>query len=378
MNLKNENIHRKTDTREGMIVAASVLGIVVNLLIAAVKVVLGALTGSIAIVSEGANNATDALSSVLTLLGTKLAGRHPDRKHPFGYRRIEYLTGIVVGVLILVTGLEMLISSVKLIFHPEELSVSYLSVAVIAVSALAKFLLGLYTIRIGKKTGSSALEAVGIESRNDSYASVITIVSALIWLLFRVSVDAYAGIIISALIMKAGYDVLRETLSDLIGRVGEKELADRLYEEIRSTDGIIGAADMMLHNYGPDTWSGSVNIEIDHKKTVGEIYQFIHALQLRIMHEYGVVMVFGLYAVDNDNEQIKAIREAIGAFAGTQGHIVSYHAVYLEPETDRIYCDFVVDYELKDWDGLKRAFIDYMKERYPQSEIELTVETEYV
>ena len=96
------------------------------------------------------------------------------------------------------------------------------------------------------------------------------------------------------------------------------------------------------------------------------------------MHEYGVVMVFGLYAVDNDNEQIKAIREAIGAFAGTQGHIVSYHAVYLEPETNRIYCDFVVDYELKDWDGLKRAFIDYMKERYPQSEVEVTVETEYV
>lgn len=266
------------NSREGMIAAASGLGIVVNLIIAAVKVVLGLMVSSMAILSEGANNAADSLSSVLTLIGTKLAGRHPDEKHPFGYRRIEYLTGLVVSVLILVTGIEMLIESVKCIFTPEELSVSTLSIVIVAASAVVKYLLGVWTIRVSRKTGSSALEAVGTECRNDSFASVITIAAALVFLIFHISVDAYAGVLISALIIKAGFGTLKETLAELIGRPGEKELATRLYQEIRSTDGVVGAADMMLHNYGPDTWSGSVNLEIDHRRTVGEVYGVLHEL----------------------------------------------------------------------------------------------------
>lgn len=365
-------------SRDGMIAVASGIGIIVNLLIAAVKILIGLAASSIAIISEGANNATDALSSVLTLIGTKVAGKHPDRNHPFGYRRIEYLTGLVVSVLILVTGIEMLISSVKLVFEPEPLSVSFVSIGIIAVSAVIKFFVGVYMIRMGKKTGSSALEAVGIEGRNDSFASVISIVSALIFLFFDVSLDAYAGILISALIVKAGCGVLKETLSELIGRAGEKELADKLYKEIRKTDGIIGAADMMLHNYGPDTWSGSVNLEIDHKKNIGEVYQFLRELQLRLMREYSVVMVFGIYGVDNDNPGIKAIRTEITSFIKQKEHLKSFHALYLEPKSNTLYCDFVVDYELQDWDGLRKEFAAYMMERWPQYHLELTIETEYV
>ena len=371
-------LRQDPDSREGMIAAASGLGIIVNLLIAAIKVVLGLLASSMAILSEGANNAADALSSVLTLVGTRLASRHPDEKHPFGYRRIEYLTGLVVALLILVTGIEMLIGSVKRIFTPEELSVSVLSIVIIAVSAVVKFFLGVRTIRIGRDTGSSALEAVGIESRNDSLASLITIAAAVIFLLFHVSVDAYAGILISLLIIRAGFGVLKDTLSELIGRPGEAELASKLYQEIRSTPGIVAAADMMLHNYGPDTWSGSVNLEIDHARTVGEVYAFLHALQLRIMREYGVTMVFGIYAVDNDREGMLAIRKAILAFVQAHALVKSFHAVYLEPETGRLYCDLVVDYRLQDWDALRQEFTDYMQSQFPQNALALTIETEFV
>ena len=364
--------------RDGIIAITSGLGIAVNLLISAVKIALGLLVSSIAIISEGANNAADAFSSILTLIGTKLAGKRPDQKHPFGYRRIEYLTGLVVALFISVTGIELLVSAIRLIFQPEDLSISYLAIAIIAVSAVVKFLLGAYTVKMGKQVGSSALEAVGIESRNDAFASVITIVSAIVFLMFRVSVDAYAGILISALIIKAGFDVLRETLSEILGRPGKKALADKLYQVIRGTDEIIAASDMMLHNYGPDTWSGSVNVEIDHKKTAGEIFQILHALQLRIMEEYAVLMIFGIYAVDNDREDVKAIRAAIAAFAAAQAHIKSFHAVYLEPTTQKIYCDFVVDYELNDWDALEKEFTAYMKQRYPHSDIGVTIETEYV
>lgn len=366
------------DSREGIIATTSGIGILANIFIASAKIVIGLLVSSIAIVTEGANNATDALSSVMTLVGAKLARKHPDEKHPFGYGRIEYLSSLVISGVILFTGIQMLISSVQLIFNPEEMSVSYVSIAIVAVTALIKFFLGLYTIRMGKKADSGALEAVGTECRNDSFASVITIVASLIFIIFGLSLDAYAGILISLLIIKAGFDSLTDTLGDILGRPGDHELAVKIYKEIMKTDGIIGAADMMLHNYGPDAWSGSVNVEIDHGKTVGDIYQFLHELQLRIMHEYKVTMVFGVYAVDNDNAETKALRKNILAFIRQNEHIKSYHAVYIDQADMAIYCDFIVDYKLKDWDAVRAEFDAYLAEHYPEYHAVLTIETEFV
>ena len=370
--------HRDPNSREDVITMTSGLGIAANLLIAAVRVLIGVASSSIAIVSEGVNNLTDAFTSVLALVGAKLAKKHPDEKHPFGYGRIEYLASLVISTLILVTGIEMMISSIELVFNPAEMSVSYLTIAIVAGTAVIKYILGIYTIKMGKKTASASLVGVGTECRNDSFASLITIVTARIFLLFNVSLDAYAGIIISLLIIKAGLDVLKETLSDLLGRPGDKELAQELYKKIRHTDGIIAAADMMLHNYGPDAWSGSVNVEIDHNKTVGEIYEFLHKLQLDIMHQYNVTMVFGVYAVDNDHEDMKKLRGVIARFVKEHRHIKNFHAVYIEPTTRKIYCDFIVDYKLHDWEDLRNEFIEYMGKEYNQPEIELTIETEFV
>lgn len=378
MNLFYKLFKQDPNTREGIIVTTSGMGILVNLLIAVTKIVVGLISSSIAIISEGANNAGDALSSVMALIGAKLAKKHPDEKHPFGYGRIEYLCGLVIAVVILVTGIELLIGSAKRIFHPETLHISYIALVLVALSAAVKFFLGNYTVRMGRKVGSTALEAVGTDCKTDCFASIITIVSALIFLVFKWNVDAYAGVITSLLLIKAGVEALRETLGEILGRPGDKELAAKLYKEIRSTDGILAAVDMMLHNYGPEAWSGSVNVEIDHKKTVGEIYQFLHELQLRIMHEYHVTMVFGVYAVDYDGEYMKELRKTIAGFIRKQEHVKSFHAVYIDQRSDKIYCDFIVDYELKDWEELKKEFEQYMAEKYTGKEVVLTIETEYV
>ncbi len=366
------------NTREGIITTTSFLGILTNVFIAVAKIIIGLLVSSIAIVTEGANNATDALSSIMTVIGAKLAKKHPDAKHPFGYGRIEYLAGLAISGFIVFTGIEMLIGAVKLVFAPEEMSVNYVSIIIVAAAALIKFFLGLYTIKMGRKAESVSLVAVGSECRNDSFASVITIITALLFLIFGWNLDAYAGILISLLIIKAGYDALKETLGDILGRPGDHDLAIKIYKEIVKTDGILLAADMMLHNYGPDAWSGSVNVEIDHKKTVGEIYQVLHELQLRIMHEYHVTMVFGIYAVDNDSENIKALRQNLHGFVKENKLIKSYHAVYIDKKASRIYVDFIVDYKLKNWDEVREQFIAYMKPLYPESEVVLTIETEFV
>lgn len=378
MNLIYKLFHQDPENRESIIFMTSGLGIFTNIAMALAKILIGIMASSIAIVSEGINNSADVLTSLLTLIGTRLAKKHPDEKHPFGYGRIEYLVSLVIAVMIIVTGIEMTSSSVKLIINPEPLKISYWVLVIVAGSAMIKFLLGIYTIQMGKKADSNALIGVGVESRNDAFASIITIVSSLVFLIFHVSVDAYAGILISLLILKAGFDLLKDTVGDLLGRPGEYELAQQLYKEIRGTEGIILAVDMMLHNYGPDAWSGSVNVEIDHEKTVGEVYQILHELQLRIMHEYHTTMVFGVYAVDNDHPKLRELRTKIGGFVREQEHVKSYHALFLDEKEHKLYCDFIVDYKIKDWDQLRNDFIHYLGAEYPEYEVELTIETEFV
>ncbi len=366
------------ESRNGVVTATSALSIAVNVLTASVKILIGIMAGSVAIVSEGANNATDAATSVMTLLGTKLSGKRPTKKHPFGYGRIEYLTSLIISGLILFTGAQLLIGGIERIIHPEPLEISYIMLAIIAGSAAVKLWLGTYTIRQGRRVDSGALTAVGIECRNDSIVSVITIVSSLVFLIFGVSLDAYAGIITSAIILKAGFGVLSETVSRLLGGPGRVELAQQLYREIRENEIVLNAADMMLHDYGPDRYSGSVNIEVDHRHSVAEVYRAIHQLQLRIMYEHGVTMVFGIYAVDRDSECAAAIRRDIADFVRDQAHVSGYHALYVDEEEKRIYCDFVVDYELRDWDAMRCELIEYLRNKYPNYTMELTIETEFV
>ncbi len=378
MNFLYKLLRQKPGTREGVITVTSVLGLVINILISGVKIAIGVAVSSIAIISEGIHSGADAATSVLTIVGVKLSNKRPTQKHPFGYGRIEYLTSLVIAALILYTGFEIFTTSVDLIFHPAELSIDYLTLVIVAATAVIKLLLGLYTMKKGRSVASDTLIGLGAECRNDSYASVITILSAVVFLVFHLSVDAYAGLITALLILKTGFEILRSTLGDLLGKAGNRELANQLYKEIRATPGVVNAADMMLHNYGPDAYSASVNIEIDHEKTVGEVYQFIHQLQLRIMHEYHVTMVFGIYAVDNKTEDARKMRGQIAQFVRQHAHVKSYHALYHDKQENRIYCDFIVDYSPFDWQTLREAFTAYMMELYPGCSVELTVETEFV
>jgi cation diffusion facilitator family transporter len=365
------------NSREGVVSATSVLSVIVNLFVALLKVIVGLLASSIAIISEGVNNATDALSSILTLVGTRLAQKSPDAKHPFGYGRIEYLTNMVIASFILVGGFEMLISSIRLIFEPETLSISYVSLFVVAASAIIKYVLGVYTINTGRRVGSGSLEAVGVDCRNDSFVSLVTIVSSLIYLLTSFSVDAFAGVFTSCLIIKAGVEILKDTIAELLGQPADEELVRRLYKEIRSTEGIVNAVDMVLHNYGPDAYTGSCNVEVDHKMSVAEIYEILRPLQIRLFNELHVAMVFGIYAVDTDSKRSHTLRSQIASYVQKHEHIKSYHAIYSDEKSNRIYCDLVVDYEA-DRAQVYQDFTSYLNELYPDKEIQINIDTEFV
>ena len=368
----------KSDTREGVISATSILNVSVNLIVALFKIIVGALASSIAIISEGVNNATDALTSVMTFIGNKLANKKRDAKHPFGYGRVEYLTNLIISLIILVSGIELLIRSIKLIIHPEKLNISFFSLFVVAVTAIVKFLLGTFTISEGKRVSSDALEAIGKDCRNDSFISLATIISALVFLFTNKSIDAYAGVFTSSMVIRAGYEILSSTVSELLGQPADHELVSKLYREIRQTDGVINAVDMVLHNYGPEIYSGSCNLEIDHKKSLGEVYDILHALQMKIMYEYHIAMVFGLYAVDKDSRISKKLHKQIAEYVKAHEHIKSYHAIYFDKHSDKLYCDLVVDYEIHDFDEVIRDFTSYLKELYPDRDIIVNIDTEFV
>lgn len=365
-------------SRNNTITVVSSLAIMINLSIALMKIIIGSAVSSMAIISEGVNNAADACSSFLTLVGTKLAGMKPTRRYPFGFGRIEYLTNLLIGGIIFVAGSELFKESIDLIFEPEELEISYLTMGLIFASAIIKIFFSWYEIKEGRRVGSDSLIAIGKEGRQDSISSLVTLASGFAYLLFDLNVDAYASLLTASLVIKLSYEVLSDTVGKLLGQSGDKELADKIYKLIREEPLIVNAADMMLHNYGPDAYSGSVNIEIDHKRNLGDIYKLIHQLQLRIMHEYGITMVFGLYAIDNDNPESKAMRLRIAEFIRGYQHLVSYHALYVDAETKDIYIDLVVDYELKDWEKLRKDFTQFMHEHYPNQGIELVIETQYV
>jgi cation diffusion facilitator family transporter len=378
MRLLYKILKQDPSSREGITITTSALGILVNTLLAIVKIIIGLAVGSIAIISEGANNASDSATSLITIVGAKLSSKHPTKKHPFGFGRVEYLTSLLIAILILVTAFELFMGSFKLIFSPIPLSISYITLIIIAVSAIVKYILGTYTIRMGKKVDSQSMIAVGTDCRNDAFVSAVTIMSALLFLLFDISLDAYAGVITSLFILKTGYDVLKETVAHLLGKPADEELAVKIYDEIKAVPCILGAADLVLHNYGPDSYKGSINLEIDHEKTIGDVYEAVHEMQLRIMHEYGVVMVFGMYAVDSDHENVKIMREEIAEFVKGYEHVIGFHALYLAPGTNEIYCDLVVDFELRDWETLKVKFTEYMNHLYPDYRLTLTIETNYV
>jgi len=365
-------------SRGGVITVLSLTGMVINFAIALMKITVGSMVGSMAIISEGINNAADAGSSFLTLVGTKLASMKPTKNHPFGFGRIEYLTSLIIGTIILLAGSELFLNSVKLILEPENVSVSYVTMGLIAGSAVIKLFVSYMQITEGNRIGSDSLTAVGREGRQDALGSIITIASGFAYLLLGLNLDAYASLLISALVLKLSYDILSDTVGKLLGRVGEKELAEALYREIRQEPIIVNAADMMLHNYGPDAYSGSVNIEIDHKQNLGEVYKEIHALQLRLMAMYHITMVFGIYAVDNDNPMTKVLRLKLTEFVRGYDHLLSYHALYVDEINKDIYIDLMVDYELKEWERLEKEFVAFMGEHYPEYNIKLVIETQYV
>ena len=375
-NINSSNFKMDANERRKKIIGVSIIGIVANLLLGVLKAVLGLLSGSIALISDALNNITDSSSSLITIVGTKLAAKAPDKQHPFGHGRTEYLTSLLIGGIVFLTGFQSLISSVKAVFNKEDINTDITTVIIIIATIAAKVLLGTFTENSGKKLNSTALIASGADAKNDAVVSVVTLISTILYMFANISVDGIAGVIISVFILKTAYEVLSDTIKKLLGERVDGEMVRGIKDIVRNTEGVINCFDLILNDYGPDFYTGSINVEIEDERSIGEMYPILHEAQTKIYNKYNVFLVFGFYSVDVDDERYIKIKSLLKNYKENERHIINYHGIVIDEKDKTIYCDITRDFDITPETVIENVN-RILKEEFPEYNIHVNIDTEF-
>lgn len=362
-------------SREHEIVKASIIGIVGNMLLVVFKFIVGFASHSIAIVLDGVNNATDALSSIITIAGTKLAGHRPDKKHPFGYGRVEYLTSVIIAVIILVAGFISLRESVLKVIHPATPSYSTITITVIVVAIIAKVVLGIIFKRYGDKTKCEALIASGVDSDYDAVLSAGTLMVALVQNFWNVNIDGIVGVIISLVVIKAGIEVLRDAIAPLIGTPEDKDRVAKIENYIMSFSEVHDVCDIVLDNFGPNRIIGSARIRVPDTLSARQVGELSRSISQGLQEKFGVMMTIGIYT-ENTNEAFVPMKTTLEAIVKQQKKILSMHGFYVDPGTKVCYFDLVVDVGA-DGKVPRDDVVEAMKKKYPDYTFDVCVDTDY-
>lgn len=323
--IKNPGDYADQAVRKAYGSLCSILGIFLNVLLFAGKYAAGVISGSIAITADAFNNLSDAGSSAISLLGFRLSGKRPDPDHPFGHGRIEYISGLAVAAMIIVMGAELLISSVQKIISPEPVEVGLLPAIILVVSILVKVYMCVYNKSVGKKIGSTAMIATGTDSLSDSIATAVVLLSMGVTYVFDVNIDGYAGVLVAAFILFAGYNVAKDTLSPLLGQAPDPEFVDSIEELVMSSGSVIGMHDLVVHDYGPGRVMISLHAEVDGKGDIFKLHDEIDLIERRLNDELGCDATIHMDPVETDNEQVTAERRALEGVLAELGCIISMH-----------------------------------------------------
>lgn len=353
--------------RKKKIVKTSIVGILVNVLLAAFKAVIGVISGSIAIVLDAVNNLSDALSSVITIVGTKLAGKQPDKKHPYGHGRIEYFSALIIAMIVLYAGITSLKESIEKIIDPTKPNYGAIGLIIIAVAVLTKIVLGRYVERVGKEVNSDSLVASGKDAILDSVISASTLVAAGIFLLWGISLEAWLGAIISLVIIKSGFDMVRETTSEILGERIDSEITIKVRKIITEFEDVHGAYDLILHNYGPDKLMGSVHIEVPDTYSMKELDVLERKIVRKVYEETGVILEgIGIYSVNTEDEHALEIQKEIKKIVFSHEHVLQLHGFYLNEIEKTIHFDIIIAFEAPNRIELYREICKEVQEKYPE------------
>ena len=350
----HNNIIDVEENRNKVIVKTSVIGIVTNILLATVKAIIGLMANSIAVVLDAVNNMSDALSSIITIVGNKLSQKLPNEKHPLGYGRIEYLTAMTVASIVLYAGITSGVESVKKIINPETADYSTTSLVIIAIAVVVKFVLGRYVKAQGERVQSGSLIASGADALFDAIISLSVLAAALIFIFTGLSLEAYIGVLISIFIIKAGFGMLMDTVSDLLGKRADKDLSKRIKEILRSEDGVRGAYDLIINDYGPERKLGSVHLELPDTMTVAEFDRLTRKLETKVYCETGVLLAgIGVYSYNTQNNEAAKIRNEILNKVTSHEFVIQMHGFYVDTTAKEIRFDVVMRFGINAQEALQ-------------------------
>ncbi len=363
--------------RSSQIIRTSWIGIVTNVLLAAFKAGVGIVSNSVAIVMDAVNNLSDALSSVITIVGTKLSQRPADRKHPFGFGRIEYFSAIIIAVIVLSAGVTSFIESVKKIFDPTEPSYTKVTLIVIVVAIVVKLELGYYVKRKGEQLNSDALIASGSDALFDAVITLATLISAGVMLMWNVSLDGILGALISVVIIKAGIEMLASPINELLGTSISAEFASQIKDEVSEFDGVHGVFDLILHNYGPDVKIGSLHINVYDTMSAHDIHGLTRKISMQMFERHGIIMTVGVYAVaTGDNKQSELQSNVLRLIAGHK-EIIQAHGLYYSEKDNMFSVDIIPDDSIKDDAEISRRLAEEIQPLVPGMNVFVVVDHNY-
>lgn len=363
--------------RSKVIIRTSIIGIITNVLLAAFKFFVGLVSGSIAIVLDAVNNLSDALSSVITIVGTMLAGKAPDKKHPMGYGRIEYLSAMIISIIVLYAGVTSLVESIKSIIKHEPAEYSTVAIIILVVAIITKLILSQFFISTGKRVGSESLVASGTDARFDAIISVGTVVAAVVFITTGLSLESYLAAIISIVLVKAGLEMLRDTISQILGQRMDASVSSAVKKTILSVDGVKGAYDLIFSDYGPDRVMASVHIEVPDTFTADKIDTITREIGDRVYEEHNILIVsVGVYSINTKDEKIAAVRSNVSKVVSDHKDILQMHGFFVDFERKNIRFDLVLDFVPDRVEIFKQAIVEVQK-KYPDYQIIANMDTSY-
>ncbi|MBR6128503.1 MAG: cation transporter [Bacteroidaceae bacterium] len=363
--------------RSREIIRTSWIGIAANVLLAGFKAAVGVLASSVAIVMDAVNNLSDALSSVITIVGTKLSQRPPDRKHPFGFGRVEYFSAIIIAVIVLSAGITSLIESVKKIFNPSEPTYTTLTLVVIVVAIVVKLILGQYVKRKGTQLKSDALIASGSDALFDAIITLATLVSAGVMLLWGISLDGILGALISLVIIKAGIEMLASPVNELLGTSISAELTSQIKREVSEFEGVHGVYDLILHNYGPDIQIGSLHINVLDTMSAHEIHGLTRKITMQMIERHNIVMTVGVYAIATGENRRAELQTKVMQMLAAHQDIVQVHGFYYSEKDNMLSVDVVPDISVHDDAAFVRQLTVELQPLVPDKQVVIIVDHNY-
>ena len=363
--------------RDKKIIQTSLIGIAANILLVVAKAIIGFIAHSIALITDAINNLTDSLSSAITIIGTKLAGKKPDKKHPYGHGRIEYLVSLIIGIIILAAGVMAIYESVKALIDKPVVEYSVISLVIIALAVGVKVFVGLYYLKVGKEVNSEPLKASGKDALFDvllSLATVVGIVTSLIW---HINIEGYIGIVIGLFILRTAIEVLHDGVSLIIGERASQEEIDAIKHLVCSFPEVKGAYDLIINNYGANKTIASIHIEVDDSLTATQIHLLTRNITARAYAELGTILTVGIYASNEADPRVKEIKDFTYKLIEKEEGINQIHGFYIDEEKKIISFDLIFDFKFEKPQVKIAELVNTLKEKYPEYTFYIIQDTDF-